>query len=105
MHAQIIVLVFPPRESVRSLVSLESRYGICLLRSPFDKAFTQLPKALMDLLMFFTSSSLWPELPLFDIRSLPARSTIVKRDFEWNRYLMTLPPLLSVSIYRFSKKI
>lgn len=79
----ITVLQFPPNESFKSLVSLESLYGICvflLAAAPFEpfvyshKAFMQLPKANKLLLILAPSTSLIPLLLVFEARSDPAKS-------------------------------
>lgn len=78
----MVVLQLPPRDSVRSLVSLLSRKGTND-RGLFEaRAETQLDRAAIDLLMFFASCSLKPSEPVFERRSDPARSTIVSRAFR-----------------------
>ena len=55
MQAHIVVLQLPPRDSVSSLVSFESRNGT-KLRGLFEaSADTQFERAAIDLLMFFAS--------------------------------------------------
>ena len=55
MHAQMVVLQLPPRLSLRSLVSLESRNGTKLRAFADASAETQLDSAAMDLLMVLAS--------------------------------------------------
>ena len=55
MQAQMVVLQFPPRLSVSSLVSLESLKGTCERFFSLAKAEIQLLRAAMDLLMFLAS--------------------------------------------------
>lgn len=64
IHAIIRVLVFPPNESFRILVNLESLYGICVLAIPgvevpfflcCDRILIQFPKASKLLLIFAPS--------------------------------------------------
>ena len=45
------------------------------------KELIQLPKAAIEVLIFFASSKRIPSLPDLDIRSEPARSTIVRSPF------------------------
>jgi len=68
------VLEFPPSDSDRILVSLESRYGIC---SDFlsVKAKITIPSVVNDLLIILASSSTCPAAPVLEIFSEPARST------------------------------
>ena len=81
MHAQIVVLQLPPRDSVNNHVSFESLNGT-KLSGLFDaRAETQFDSAAIDLLIFFASCSLSPSLPVLLNLSDPARSTIVKRAF------------------------
>lgn len=81
IHAQIVVLQFPPRLSVNSLVSLLS------LKGTWDNDFSeanaeiQLLNAAIDLLIVLASYSLKPSLPVLLSLSLPARSTIVNNAF------------------------
>jgi hypothetical protein len=81
MQAQMVVLQFPPRLSVKSLVSFESLKGTKLRGLLLAKAEMQLLSAAMDLLMFLASCSRMPSLPVLLSRSLPARSTIVSSAF------------------------
>jgi hypothetical protein len=62
-----------------SLVSCESLKGMC--DAPVVSAEMQLPRALRLLLMFFASSNTLPCAPVFEIFSLPAKSTRFKREF------------------------
>ncbi len=81
MQAQMVVLQFPPRLSVKSLVSFESLKGTKLRGLLLARAEMQLLSAAMDLFMFFASCSRMPSLPVLLSRSLPARSTIVSSAF------------------------
>mmetsp|Transcript_26663 Transcript_26663/g.64412 ORF Transcript_26663/g.64412 Transcript_26663/m.64412 type:complete len:344 (+) Transcript_26663:2-1033(+) len=67
------VLAFPPMDSRRILVSLESRNGTWETR--LVSAKITLPRALRLLLMNFASSNRSPLAPLFDAISDPAKST------------------------------
>mmetsp|Transcript_15819 Transcript_15819/g.28961 ORF Transcript_15819/g.28961 Transcript_15819/m.28961 type:complete len:237 (-) Transcript_15819:646-1356(-) len=73
--AIIVVLQFPPRESSSNLVSLESRYGMCVLGLESVKATMTFPRADKDWLIFLDSCSLWPVAPETLSRSDPAKST------------------------------
>lgn len=55
MQAHIVVLLFPPRLSVNSLVSLLSLKGTCISGLSYAKADMQLLKAAIDLLIFLAS--------------------------------------------------
>ncbi len=81
MQAHMVVLQLPPRLSVKSLVSFESRKGTKLRGLLLAKAEIQLLSAAIDLLMFLASWSRMPSLPVLLRRSLPARSTIVSSAF------------------------
>ena len=96
MHAIIVVLQLPLKESLKRRVSLESRKGICKLlllywsdlcdRDPETEAFwaraaIQLPSAAIDLLIFLASASLSISEPLLLNLSEPAKSTIVNNAF------------------------
>lgn len=50
-----VVLVFPPRESYRSLVIFESLYGICCDLLPYAKDDITLPSDVSDRLIVFSS--------------------------------------------------
>lgn len=50
------VLALPPRDSYKTLVSLESRYGTCV-DLPSVSALITWPNVLSDLLIVFASSS------------------------------------------------
>jgi hypothetical protein len=55
MQAQIVVLQLPPNDSVKSLVSFESRKGT-KFRGLFEaRAETQFDRAAIDLFMFLAS--------------------------------------------------
>mmetsp|Transcript_12991 Transcript_12991/g.28805 ORF Transcript_12991/g.28805 Transcript_12991/m.28805 type:complete len:215 (-) Transcript_12991:1027-1671(-) len=69
----IQVFAFPPMDSRKILVSLESRKGTW--ETLFVSAKITLPRALKLLLMNFASSSRSPLAPLLDAISDPARST------------------------------
>eukprot|EP00160_Parvularia_atlantis_P014531 Unigene3677_Nuclearia_a/m.11212 Unigene3677_Nuclearia_a/g.11212 ORF Unigene3677_Nuclearia_a/g.11212 Unigene3677_Nuclearia_a/m.11212 type:complete len:570 (+) Unigene3677_Nuclearia_a:1-1710(+) len=77
--ATMIVFEFPPRLSLSSHVSTESRYGTngCLLLRGSDSASALMtsPSVLSDLLILAPSLSRSPVVPLLPARSLPARST------------------------------
>ena len=75
MQTSSDVFEFPPIESSRICVSFESRYGMNFFFSA--SALTTFPNASKLPLMFTASFSCWPCTPLFLMRSLPARSTIV----------------------------
>ena len=90
----IVVRQLPPRLSLSSRVSFESRYGTCdafLVLSA--SALMQLPSARSERLMFAPSVSRCPLLSVFVARSEPARSIIESlpslaapspnRGFEW----------------------
>lgn len=62
--AIITVLQFPPSESFRILVNLESRYGICFF--PSERAFMQLPKHRERLAT--TIWTKWPILEMYQVR-------------------------------------
>ena len=55
MQAQIVVIQFPPNDSVNSLVSLLSLNGMKLSGLFCASALTQLDKDAIDLLMFLAS--------------------------------------------------
>ena len=90
-HATTHVRELPPSESCRRRVSLESRYGTCVLRpfvwdfptptrfvsSPLSAAMT-FPSAKSPLLMLMLSWNRDPVARVFLFRSEPARST------RWN---------------------
>lgn len=81
MQATIKVKVFPPRESLSNLVSLESLYGT---NYPFLfgslKIFIQFPKANKDLFILAPSRILSPLFSDTHALSLPARSTRLRRE-------------------------
>lgn len=58
--------LFPPNDSCRILVNLESRYGTCSFFSDVNALIT-FPKALNDLLMFLAYYNCWPWTPVLDI--------------------------------------
>lgn len=61
----IVVLAFPPSDSCKIRVSLESLYGMCDLL-PSAKADITFPKAESDLLIFLASSRTVPSAPVLD---------------------------------------
>jgi len=69
-----IVLLFPPKESLRILVSLLSLYGIWVL-VPSVSCLITCPRTVNDLLIFLASSNLRPVAPVFPTFSDPAKST------------------------------
>jgi hypothetical protein len=82
MQAQIVVLQFPPRDSVSKRVNLLSRNGT-KLRALFEaRAEMQLLSVAMDLLMFLASVSRWPSDPVLLSLSDPAKSTTVSNAFR-----------------------
>mmetsp|Transcript_111688 Transcript_111688/g.315451 ORF Transcript_111688/g.315451 Transcript_111688/m.315451 type:complete len:245 (+) Transcript_111688:241-975(+) len=64
----------PPKESRRSIVSVESLYGTCSPRLP-PKALITRPNALKEPLMLRASAMAEPSAPVRLVRSEPARST------------------------------
>lgn len=70
----IAVFEFPPSESFKSLVSLELRYGMCVL-FPSTNAEITFPKTESDWLILLASLSLSPVAWVRLSRSDPARST------------------------------
>ena len=66
----ITVLEFPPSESCRSLVSLEFRYGMCVLL-PSTSAEMTLPSVESDRLILVASFNLCPVAPVLDCLSEP----------------------------------
>ena len=73
MAAIMTVLVFPPRESCKSLVSFESLNGTCWL--PVTKDLITLPKAERERLILVASLRRTPSALVLDWRSEPAKST------------------------------
>lgn len=69
-----VVFAFPPRLSLRTKVSLLSRYGMWVDFLAEDKAWMQFPSAERDWLIFLASSSVFPVAPVLLTFSLPARS-------------------------------
>eukprot|EP00961_Rhodomonas_salina_P000879 12600-Rhodomonas_salina.2 len=78
MLAMRKVLELPPMEFFKRNVSLESRYGTCLL--PAASAMITFPNAVSERLMFVASRRCRPSALLYFWRSDPARSTRWKRD-------------------------
>jgi len=76
MHATINALAAPPNESINSIVSLESQYGICYLLLFLSlKQEITLPSIKRDLLIFPVSLTISPyDSDSFNL-SDPARST------------------------------
>ena len=66
----ITVLEFPPSESCRSLVSLEFRYGMCVLL-PSTNAEMTLPSVESDKLILVASFNRCPVAPVLDCLSEP----------------------------------
>lgn len=79
MHAQIVVLQFPPRDSVSKRVSLLSLKGTKLSALFEARAEIQLLSVAIDLLIFLASVSRCPSDPVLLSLSDPAKSTTVKR--------------------------
>jgi hypothetical protein len=79
MHAQMVVLQFPPKDSVSKRVSLLSLNGTKLSALLEARAEIQLLKVAIDLLIFLASVSLCPSEPVLLSRSDPARSTTVSK--------------------------
>ena len=71
----IVVLQLPPSESLSSLVSFESLYGMCDRGLTSVSAAMTLPSQDSDWLIFFDSSSRSPVAPVILTLSDPARST------------------------------
>ena len=69
------VFVFPPKESCRSLVNLESLYGICPPFFPSTKEFITFPSAVKDKLILAPYFNLSPVASVLDCLSEPAKST------------------------------
>ena len=69
-----VVLAFPPKDSYKILVNLESLYLICLDLPSVNELIT-FPNEDKDWLIFLASSSVEPVAPVFEIFSLPAKST------------------------------
>jgi len=74
-----VVLEFPPRASLRSSVSFESRNGTWPL--PSVSALMTKPRAVRLRLIFCASLRVLPVAPVLPIRSLPARSTRFSRPY------------------------
>ncbi|KAH9420524.1 hypothetical protein DERP_000950 [Dermatophagoides pteronyssinus] len=74
IQAIINVFVLPPRLSCNNLVNFESLNGICF-DFPSTNADITLPNADNDKLILVASFKRSPAAPVFDCRSLPARST------------------------------
>ena len=72
-----VVLEFPPSDSFKKNVSFESLKGTWVL--PSVRCMIQFPRAVKLMLIFLASSRTFPVAPVFDIRSLPAKST----RFSW----------------------
>lgn len=83
-----VVLLLPPKDYWRILVSFESRYGTCSFFSDV-RALMTFPRQLRDLLMFLASSSCWPLTPVLETFSEPAKST------KYNLAFLLLPFLVS----------
>jgi hypothetical protein len=68
------VLELPPSVSYSMWVNLESLYGICDDLPSVSLKITK-PRVVSDLLIFYASFKPTPTTPVFEILSLPARST------------------------------
>mmetsp|Transcript_31874 Transcript_31874/g.53560 ORF Transcript_31874/g.53560 Transcript_31874/m.53560 type:complete len:244 (+) Transcript_31874:1386-2117(+) len=95
-HTRREVLQLPPTESSRMRVSLESRKGTCFFLSA--SAWTTLPNASSEALMFAASFRPCPWTPDRFTRSLPARSTTVS--LPTVACIFTGRPLFSVALGR-----
>lgn len=62
----IEVIQLPPRDYCRTLVNLESRYGICSLLDLEIRALITLPRQDKDRLIFFASYKVSPSAPDLD---------------------------------------
>lgn len=69
------VLLLPPRESLRTKVSFESRKGMCTLCFSPLRLLITMPKVVRDLLMLLASFSRSPMQAVDFCRSEPAKST------------------------------
>ena len=69
----ISVLAVPPKESSRSLVTLQSRYGTNFFYDA--KAEITFPKELKDMPIILASTRVWPLAPVFPIFYEPDNST------------------------------
>ena len=92
MQAHIVVLEFPPSDSVSSRVSFESLKGTWFKFFSEANAEMQLLSAAMDLLMFLASWSLAPSEPVFESLSDPAKSTMVNKAFRRCLFFIWEPP-------------
>lgn len=91
MHAQIVVLQFPPNDSDKRRVNLLSLNGTKLKGFEEDRAETQFERQAIDLLIVLASSRRIPSLPVFDRRSEPARSTTVSKARRYDFRLLAAP--------------
>jgi len=71
-----LVNEFPPKLSCSNLVNFESLYGICWL-FPSHRAWMTLPRAERLVFILMASFNCFPSVPVFEIFSLPAKSTTV----------------------------
>ena len=92
----IVVLQFPPRESLSNLVNFESQYGMWDLGFESVKAAITLPKHDKDWLIFFDSSNLLPVAPVTQTDSDPAKST--RLSFPTLTYLSPSTDICSTTI-------
>jgi hypothetical protein len=75
------VFAFPPKESFKINVNLESLYGICVFACLLLKAFITNPRELNDLFILFAYFNLSPVANVFFCFYDPAKST--KCSFEY----------------------
>ena len=89
-QAQIVVLQFPPKLSLSSLVNFESLKGT-KFNALFDaRADTQFERAAIDLLIVLASYRRIPSEPVLLRRSEPARSTIVRRALRYTFFFLAV---------------
>ena len=72
------VLLFPPSDSFKIIVSLLSRNGICF--SLLVKEFMHRDSVVRDKFIFFAYSNCAPSTPVLETFSEPAKSTRLSRD-------------------------
>lgn len=90
------VLELPPRDSLRIIVSLLSRNGIKEFPASVSALIT-FPRVVKDKLIFLASSSVAPSAPVLEIRSLPAKSTRLRREVLVEPYRF-LDSIMSIRI-------
>ena len=81
--AIIAVLELPESESFSSHVSTEFRKGTCIF--PLDNALMTSPRAAKERFMLLASVNRSPEAPVYDARSLPARSMRLMRQLRFEQ--------------------